>query len=192
MTDAMMEVTATAEAKPAEAAATPVKAAGPSSGDAATPSQAQAPSQTPGTSGKRERRDPIGLPRTRVQQVAAEVTTTSPNADVLFAITRATELFLEDVVGRLAGKPHLQQEGDLTVAYDDLAEVVQSQERLAFLHDIVPKRCALDVAFPPSVDAEGEEETEEEESGGAEASSDQPMQDAEDDSGGAAPTKEEA
>ena len=116
----------------------------------------------------------ISLPRTRVQTLASEVTSTAPNADTLFAISRSAELFLEALIARVSEcAPHWASstmpvvarpeddegnaEGDtasppgrqINVQYDEIAATVAEDRRLSsFLSDVVPVRCALGVAFP--------------------------------------------
>merc|ERR1711977_96736 len=129
------------------------------------------------TPGKRDRsKDPIGLPKSRVQNVASEVTKNPPNTDALFAITRATELLLEDLVKKYSAKLSEASNEEIVIEYDRLAEVIHEEPRLAFLEDIVPLRCSIEVAFPrteaagvgdddekEAMEIEDEEEKEEEE-----------------------------
>ncbi|WZN66888.1 hypothetical protein HKI87_17g84590 [Chloropicon roscoffensis] len=116
----------------------------------------------------------VSLPRTRVQTLASEVTSTAPNADTLFSISRSAELFLEALIARVSEcAPHWASstmpvvarpeddkgaaEGDtasppgrqINVQYDEIAATVAEDRRLSsFLSDVVPVRCALGVAFP--------------------------------------------
>lgn len=123
---------------------------------------------------RKSRAAEVSLPRTRVQTLASEVTSTAPNADTLFAISRSAELFLEALIARVSEcAPHWASstmpvvarpeddkgaaEGDtasppgrqINVQYDEIAATVAEDRRLSsFLSDVVPVRCALGVAFP--------------------------------------------
>ena len=103
------------------------------------------------------RRDPIALPRTRVQSVASEVTTTSQPiaADCLYAISRATELFLELLVTKLS-EGRFKSNEEINVLYDDLARTLMDHpDRFSFLADVVPLKSHIDACFPKEDDGEG-------------------------------------
>lgn len=96
-----------------------------------------------GGSGK-SARDTHGLvlPLAKVKRMMrehADVKTIS--ADANFVLTRATELFLQEVAGR-AHAVMLQDEqrkGNI-LDYKDVAAVVHSWDALDFLHEVVPKK----------------------------------------------------
>ncbi|WIA16283.1 hypothetical protein OEZ85_012987 [Tetradesmus obliquus] len=96
-----------------------------------------------GASGKAAR-DTHGLilPLAKVKRMmreAADVKTIS--ADANFVLTRATELFLQEVAGR-AHEVMLQDEQrkSNTLDYKDVAAVVHSWDALDFLHEVVPTK----------------------------------------------------
>jgi hypothetical protein len=97
---------------------------------------------------KRTRDSNIALPQRRVQHVASEMTTTSPSSDVAFAITRATELFLESLATSIGAEPKYGEGGKVEIAYHEIADIVQKDSRLTFLSDVIPQKCQLDVVFP--------------------------------------------
>ena len=132
-----------------------------------------------GLEGRERRRDPnIALPQRRVHNVASEVTTTSPNSEVSFAIARATELFLEALVCALSSKYKTTNNNsfithnndatttaaptptpttmtttsggkeEITIEYEEIAETVRENERFSFLCDVIPCKCSIDTAFP--------------------------------------------
>ncbi|QDZ25531.1 hypothetical protein HOP50_17g80730 [Chloropicon primus] len=98
------------------------------------------------------RRDPIALPRTRVQSIASEFTSTAPSADPLYAISRATELFLEHFVSKITQGERisaLENGSVIHLQYEDLTTAVLEDKRLgSILSDVIPPKCHIDVAFP--------------------------------------------
>eukprot|EP00216_Chloropicon_sp_CCMP2111_P006662 CAMPEP_0198236242 /NCGR_PEP_ID=MMETSP1446-20131203/2143_1 /TAXON_ID=1461542 ORGANISM="Unidentified sp, Strain CCMP2111" /NCGR_SAMPLE_ID=MMETSP1446 /ASSEMBLY_ACC=CAM_ASM_001112 /LENGTH=116 /DNA_ID=CAMNT_0043917895 /DNA_START=171 /DNA_END=521 /DNA_ORIENTATION=+ len=89
-----------------------------------------------------------GLPQSRVKKAAAEMTNFPLNTEVTFAMTRATELFLEKLVENVPVRPREDQEDQMELHYDDLAEYVEDKKHLRFLLDIIPCRCLLDSVLP--------------------------------------------
>jgi len=102
---------------------------------------AEAPTEAPGTALEAKEKDEHGLrlPLARVKKlVKADTDVKAIASEAAFLIAKATELFMEEVVGR--GYSQSSKEGRSSLAYQDLASVVHEWEALAFLADIVPRK----------------------------------------------------
>ncbi|RUS75916.1 hypothetical protein EGW08_016329 [Elysia chlorotica] len=95
------------------------------------------------------------LPLSRVKTImksSPEVSSISQEA--LHLTGKATELFIQ----ALARFSHQQSDDKSALSYRDLAEVVNSEETLQFLHDIVPRKIKAKEYLKSLRDADASEE----------------------------------
>ncbi|EPB68057.1 hypothetical protein ANCCEY_12854 [Ancylostoma ceylanicum] len=82
------------------------------------------------------------LPFSRVKTIIATVPDAlSPSPDAIFCVAKGAELFIEYLVKNVAKKY-----GE-NVDYDEVAEYVQENDELEYLHDFFPRRLTYEVAL---------------------------------------------
>ncbi|XP_033117409.1 chromatin accessibility complex protein 1-like [Anneissia japonica] len=95
---------------------------------------------------------PVGRIR-MIMKSSPEVTSVSQ--DSLFLITKATELFVENI----AKESYARRKVDGFVNYNDLAEAVAEEENFQFLEDVLPKKILARDFLKANSKAEKEEDS---------------------------------
>ncbi|XP_013404135.1 chromatin accessibility complex protein 1-like [Lingula anatina] len=86
---------------------------------------------------KTEKAAQISLPLSRIKTIMKSSPDVSNiSQDCLFLIAKATELFVQD----LAVETLKRSREENKVDYKDLAEIVNTDDNLEFLHDIIPRK----------------------------------------------------
>ncbi|KAK6756816.1 hypothetical protein RB195_014940 [Necator americanus] len=82
------------------------------------------------------------LPLSRVKTIIATVPDAlPPSSEALFCVAKGAELFIEHLVKNVA-----KQYGE-HIDYDEVAEYVQENDELEYLHDFFPRRLTYEVAL---------------------------------------------
>ncbi|RCN43235.1 hypothetical protein ANCCAN_10810 [Ancylostoma caninum] len=82
------------------------------------------------------------LPFSRVKTIIATVPDAlPPSSEALFCVAKGAELFIEYLVKNVAKKYGER------VDYDEVAEYVQENDELEYLHDFFPRRLTYEVAL---------------------------------------------
>ncbi|XP_071957047.1 chromatin accessibility complex protein 1-like [Antedon mediterranea] len=77
------------------------------------------------------------LPVARIRMIMkSSPEITSVSGESLFLITKATELFVENI----AKESYMRRKAEEVVNYNDLAEAVAEEESYQFLEDVLPKK----------------------------------------------------